>query len=134
MSTPSESKPKSKTGMARIWAAFFYSLHGLGFAISNSSAFRQELIAAILLSGLLPFLPLSLLWKGLLLFSTWSILVAELLNTAVECAIDLVTSEYHILAKRSKDLGSAAVLINIIVTAILWGCAIFLILNPSSSG
>ena len=119
----------TKTGIARIWAAFFYSLNGLRFAISNEAAFRQEVCIAVVLLVVLLFLPLSLLWKGLLFFSTTSVLVVELLNSAIETVVDIVSPEYHELAKRAKDLGSAAVLVSIVLVIVLWGGAIFIILQ-----
>jgi len=118
-----------KTGIARIWAAFFYSLNGLRLAISNEAAFRQEACIAVVLLVVLLFLPLSLLWKGLLFFATTSVLVVELLNSAIETVVDIVSPEYHELAKRAKDLGSAAVLVSIVLAIVLWGCAIFIILQ-----
>jgi len=119
----------TKTGIARIWAAFFYSLNGLRLAISNEAAFRQEACIAVVLLVVLLFLPLSLLWKGLLFFSTTSVLVVELLNSAIETVVDIVSPEYHELAKRAKDLGSAAVLVSIVFAIVLWGVAIFIILQ-----
>ena len=74
------------------------------------------------------FLPISLLWKGLLFFATTSVLIVELLNSSIESVVDLASPEYHILAKRAKDLGSAAVLVSIVVAVILWGGAIYTIL------
>jgi diacylglycerol kinase (ATP) len=121
-------KLTTKTGIARIWAAFFYSLNGLGFAISNEAAFRQEVCIAVVLWVVLLFLPLSLLWKGLLFFATTSVLVVELLNSAIETVVDIVSPEYQELAKRAKDLGSAAVLVSIVLVIVLWGCAFFIIL------
>ncbi len=122
-------KLTTKTGIARIWAAFFYSLNGLRFAISNEAAFRQEMCIVVVLLVVLLFLPLSLLWKGLLFFATTSVLVVELLNSAIETVVDIASPEYHELAKRAKDLGSAAVLVSIVFTIVLWGCAIFIILQ-----
>ena len=75
------------------------------------------------------FLPLSLFWKGLLFFATTSILVVELLNSAIESVVDIASPEYHELAKRAKDLGSAAVLVSIVLAVVLWGIAIFIILQ-----
>lgn len=122
-------KRTTKTGITKIWAAFFYSLNGLRFAISNEAAFRQEVcIAIVLLVGLL-FLPLSLFWKGLLFFATTSVLVVELLNSAIESVVDIASPEYHELAKRAKDLGSASVLVSIVIAMVLWGVAIFIILQ-----
>ena len=119
----------TKTGIARIWDAFFYSLHGLLFAISNETAFRQEICIVVVLFVALWFLPLSLFWKGLLFFATTSILVVELLNSAIESVVDIASPEYHDLAKRAKDLGSAAVLVSIVLAVVLWGVAIFIILQ-----
>ena len=121
--------PKAKTGVSRIWSAFLYSLHGLGFALHNEAAFRQEcFIVAVLLIVLL-FLPLSFLWKGLLFFASVSVLIVELLNSAIEAIVDMASPDYHIRAKRAKDLGSAAVLVSIVVALLLWCGAIVTIIR-----
>jgi len=122
-------KPPIKTGIARIWAAFFYSLNGLRHAISNEAAFQQEAFIVFIASAALFFLPLSFAWKGLLFFATASLLVVELLNSAIESVVDMVSPEYHLLAKRAKDLGSAAVFVSIVIAVALWGSAIFTILQ-----
>jgi len=120
-------KPPVKTGIVRIWAAFFYSLNGLRHAISNETAFQQEAFIVVIASAALFFLPLSFAWKGLLLFATAAVLVVELLNSAIESVVDMASPKYHLLAKRAKDLGSAAVLVSIVVAVVLWGIAIFII-------
>ena len=120
-------KPTAKTGIARIWAAFFYSLNGLRFAIRNEAAFRQETCIIVVLLIVLLFLPLSFLWKGLLFFASIVIIIVELLNSAIESVVDMTSPEYHILAKRAKDLGSAAVLISIVLAIVLWSGAILTI-------
>ncbi|MCW9096495.1 MAG: diacylglycerol kinase [Ignavibacteriaceae bacterium] len=122
-------KLTTKTGIARIWAAVFYSLNGLRLAISNEAAFRQEASIVVVLLVVLLFLPLSLFWKGLLFFATTSVLVVELLNSAIESVVDIASPEYHGLAKRAKDLGSAAVLVSIVFAIVLWAGAIFTILQ-----
>ena len=121
-------KPTTKTGIVRIWAAFFYSLNGLRFAISNEAAFRQEACIVVIVSVALLFVPLSLVWKGLLFLATTVVLVVELLNSAIESVVDIASPEYHVLAKRAKDLGSAAVLVSIVLAVVLWSVAIFRIL------
>ena len=121
--------PPKKTGIARIWAAFSYSLNGLRFAISNEAAFRQEVCIVSIVTVVLLFLPLSFVWKGLLFFATTAVLVVELLNSAIESVVDMVSPEYHILAKRAKNLGSAAVLMSIVFAVVLWSGAIFIILQ-----
>jgi diacylglycerol kinase (ATP) len=70
------------------------------------------------------FLPLDLFWKALLFIATASVLVVELLNTALEAIVDMASPEYHDLAKKAKDLGSAAVLLMITTVVILWGLAL----------
>lgn len=123
-------KPKKNTGIKRVWAALFHSIDGLRFAISNEVAFQQEVFVAIIAIIVLFFLPLSLAYKGLLLLATLIILVVELLNSSIENVVNLISPEYHILAKRAKDIGSAAVLVSIVVAIILWGGAIFTIFFP----
>jgi diacylglycerol kinase (ATP) len=122
-------KLMTKTGIDRIWAAFFYSLNGLRFAIANEAAFRQEACTVVVLLVVLLFLPLSLFWKGLLFFATTSVLVVELLNSAIESVVDIASPEFHDLARRAKDLGSAAVFVSIVFAIVLWGGAIFIILQ-----
>ncbi len=116
--------PERKTGLARIWAAFFYSLNGLRLAITSESAFIQETVVFLAAMVALFFLPLDLFWKALLFISTASVLVVELLNTALEAIVDMASPEYHDLAKKAKDLGSAAVLLMITTVVILWCLAL----------
>lgn len=107
-----------------------YSLNGLRYALASAAAFRQEAsIISIATVGLL-FLPLSLEWKGLLFLAMAVVLVVELLNSAIEAVVDLVSPEYHVLAKHAKDLGSSAVLVSLILAMVLWGTAIFRLMSP----
>jgi diacylglycerol kinase (ATP) len=122
-------KPKQKAGFPRIWAAFIYSLNGLRFAIFNEAAFRQEAFVAVIFSIVLLFLPVALIWKGVLFFATVSVLVVELLNSAIESVVNIASPEYHLLAKRAKDLGSAAVFFSICLAIVLWSCAIVTIIQ-----
>ena len=124
-----ENKPAEKTGMDRIWAAFFYSLNGLRFAIAKEAAFRQETCVIAIFLIALYYLPLSPVWKGLIFLTTALVLIVELLNSAIESVVDLASPEYHDLAKQAKDLGSAAVLVSIVVAAVLWASAIIQIIR-----
>lgn len=117
-------KPPKKTGFARMLAACSYSLEGLRSTFSTEAAFRQELYLVTLASAGLLFLPLSSEWKGLLFFATTAVLVVELLNSAIESVVDLASAEYHELAKRAKDIGSAAVFVSIALALLLWSGAI----------
>jgi diacylglycerol kinase (ATP) len=114
----------NKTGIARIFAAFSYSADGLGGAFRHEAAFRQELALYVLLLPLLYLLPVSLPFKCLLFSANTLVLIVELLNSAVESVVDLVSPDYNIYAKRAKDMGSAAVLLSLILAAGLWASAL----------
>jgi len=108
------------TGLTRIYKAAGYSLKGLTAAWKNEAAFRQEAIVvvpAILLSF---YLDVSSIERILMIGSLILVLVAELLNSAVEAAIDRIGPEFHTLSGRAKDMGSAAVLIAIIFAVFTW--------------
>lgn len=110
----------NKHGMARISAAFFYSVDGLRSAFRNEEAFRQEAILFLILLAVIVFLPVSLPTKLSLLAANSLVLIVELLNSAVEAVVDMASPDYHILAKRAKDMGSAAVLLSLLVAGCLW--------------
>ncbi|MFA6930349.1 MAG: diacylglycerol kinase [Lentisphaeria bacterium] len=121
--------PGKKKGIAHLWNATLYTSNGLK-AVSNETAFRHELLAGCLLlpaAWLLPF-PL---WQALILNLLWgAVLVVEILNTALEAVVDLVSPGYHPLAKRAKDLGSAAVGLSLTMNVLVWGLAVYLLAYP----
>jgi diacylglycerol kinase (ATP) len=119
---------KLRTGVSRVWHALGYSLSGLK-AGWGETAFRQEATLAIFL------LPLSF-WLGrtwveiaLLAGSILAVGIVELLNTAIESAIDRIGPEWHDLSKRAKDMGSAAVLLSLLFCMGVWAAAIVTKLN-----
>lgn len=114
-----------KTGFIRIWNAFKYSLDGLKAAAQDEAAFRQELGLCLVLIPIAAIAPFSLFYKALLIFSMVMVLVVELLNTSIEALTDLYTKEYHSLAKKAKDCGSAAVLLSLLISGSLWGIGIY---------
>ncbi len=117
-------KPIPKKGIQRIYHAFLYSLSGLRTAIGGS-AFRQEFCLYIVLLITLFFMPITIPFKCLLLLANTMVLIVELLNSSIEAVVDLASPDYHELAKRAKDMGSAATLVSITLAIILWGCAIY---------
>ena len=120
-----ESPHKGKTGLRRIWNALFYSLDGLKAAYRHEDAFRQEVWLALVLIPLALFLPVSGIGKALMMASVLMVLIVELLNSAVEATVDRVSLEHHRLAKRAKDIGSAAVLFSLINVAVVWLLVLF---------
>lgn len=109
------------TGLARFYYATRYSIKGLRAAYRSEPAFRYELWAATLLLPLAFWLAQSGLQLGLLISSLLFVLIMELINTAIEAVVDRAGTEFHALAGLAKDLGSAAVLLALFITALIWG-------------
>jgi diacylglycerol kinase (ATP) len=120
-----ESPHKGKTGLRRIWNAMFYSIEGLKAAYRHEDAFRQEVLLAVLLIPLAFFVPASGSGKALMIGSVLLVLIVELLNSAVEATVDRVSLEHHRLAKRAKDIGSAAVMMSLANVVIVWLLVLF---------
>jgi len=116
-----ESPHKSRSGLVRIWRALFYSLAGLRSAWHAESAFRQELALALVLIPIALAVPASLTQKAILIACVMLVLITELLNSAVESTVDRISLENHVLAKRAKDIGSAAVFVALANLTIVWG-------------
>lgn len=116
---------KGKTGWRRVRNAFFYSLEGLGAAFRHEDAFRQELILAALLIPVALLLPASGVGKALMIGSVLLVIIVELLNSAVEATVDRISLENHDLAKRAKDMGSAAVMISLVNAGLTWLLVLF---------
>ena len=115
---------KDRTGISRMWHATGYSMAGLRAGWSET-AFRQEMLASIVL------LPAAF-WIGqhwtevaVLAGTVLLVMIVELLNTAVEAAIDRIGPEWHDLSKRAKDMGSAAVLLSLVLCLGTWSAALY---------
>jgi len=107
-------------GLRRLIDATRYSLAGLAAAARHETAFRQELVLAAVLVPLGLWLGASGIERALLAGSVLLVLVVELLNSALETAVDRVSLEDHDLSRRAKDLGSAAVMLALVNAAIVW--------------
>ena len=127
MTKPEErtSRHKGKAGLARIWRALFYSFAGLTSAYRKESAFRQELALAVVLVLIAVALPATLVQIALLINAVLLVLVAELLNSAVEATVDRISFDNHELAKQAKDIGSAAVFVSLVGCAVIWGLVLY---------
>jgi diacylglycerol kinase (ATP) len=111
---------KGRRGLRRIVNATRYSIDGLAAAWRHENAFRQELVLCVVLLPVALFLPLPGAEKVLLIASLLLVLIVELLNTAIEAAVDRDSVEINPLGKRAKDYGSAAVMIALFVAGITW--------------
>lgn len=116
---------QSLTDTGRIVRAFRYSLQGLHAAYKKESAFRQELILAAILLPLAVWLGRTGVERALLIGSVLLVLIVELLNSAVEVTVDRGGKDWDELAGRAKDMGSAAVLIALLLLAATWGLMLF---------
>ncbi|MBP9805133.1 MAG: diacylglycerol kinase [Candidatus Accumulibacter sp.] len=120
-----ESPYKGQTGLRRLWNALHYSRAGLRAAYVAEDAFRQELLLAALLIPLALFLSPNGLGLALMIGSVLLVLIVELLNSAIEATVDRISLDEHPLAKRAKDVGSAAVLLALLNVLAVWACVLF---------
>lgn len=115
---------KDRKGLNRVWHALGYSVAGLK-AGWHETAFRQEAIASLVLIPAAFWLGRSWVETALLAGSVTLVMIVELLNTGIETAIDRIGPEWHDLSKRAKDMGSAAVLLSLLLCAGIWVTALF---------
>lgn len=114
-----------KTGFRRIINAAFYSWAGMRFAWRNEAAFRQEVTLAVILIPAAFWVGADAVQRALLIGTCLIVLIVELLNSGIEAVVDRVGDEYHKLSGSAKDLGSAAVLISLLLTVTVWGLVIY---------
>ncbi len=103
-----------------------YAIEGAKTVLKSEKSFKTQLLVIALIGIALIFINISTVTKLVLFFSTWIILVAEAFNSAIERVVDLVTQDYHQLAKEAKDIGSFGVLLAFIVIATIWGVALYI--------
>ncbi len=115
-----ESPYKGKTGLKRVWNALTYSLDGLSAAFRHEDAFRQEVLLALVLIPIALCTHATGVGKALMVAAVLLVLVVELLNSGIESVTDRISLEDHVLAKRAKDMGSAAVMIALINVPVVW--------------
>jgi diacylglycerol kinase (ATP) len=111
---------KGKTGLRRLINAFGYSMEGLSAAYKNEDAFRQELRLAFILIPLAAYLGSTGMERAVMIACVFLVIIVELLNSSVEATVDRISLDHHLLAKRAKDIGSAAVLLSLINLVVVW--------------
>ena len=111
---------KSRGGFERLRAAVKYSLNGFRQAWHEEAAFRQELMLCAALLPVALFVPVSVVERIVLVGSGVLVLVVELLNSAIEAVVDRVSFDRHELSQRAKDLGSAAVMLSLLLAGLCW--------------
>ena len=116
---------KGKPGLKRIWNALFYSLDGFAAAFRHEDAFRVEVLLALVLIPIALHMHVDGIGKALMVAAVLLVLVVELINSSIEAITDRVSLENHVLAKRAKDMGSAAVMLALINAPVVWLLVIF---------
>lgn len=119
-----ESPFKGKTGLRRLLNAVGYSIAGIKAAYRNEDAFRQEVIMAIVLIPLAFYLGETRIEMALMIACVMLVIIVELVNSSIEATVDRISLENHLLAKRAKDIGSAAVMLSLFNLVIVWGLII----------
>ena len=111
---------KGKTGLKRLVNAFGYSIAGTLAAFKHEDAFRQEVILAAILTPIAIYYGETAIDQALMISSLFLIIIVELLNSSIEATVDRISVKHHKLAKRAKDIGSAAVFFSLINAAVIW--------------
>ena len=111
---------KGKTGFKRLMNAFCYSINGTLAAFKHEDAFRQEVILSAILIPLALYLGQTEIEQALMIASIILVIIVELLNSSVEATVDRISVKRHKLAKRAKDIGSAAVFFSLINATVIW--------------
>jgi diacylglycerol kinase (ATP) len=111
---------KGKTGLRRLMNAFGYSIAGTLAAFKHEDAFRQEVVLAVVLTPAALFFGETAIDQALMISSLLFIIVVELLNSSIEATVDRISVKHHKLAKRAKDIGSAAVFFSLINAVVIW--------------
>ena len=116
---------KSRGAFHRLWNALFYSLDGLSAAFRHEDPFRLEVLLALILIPIALHTPATGIGKAVMIAAVLLVLIVELLNSSIEAVTDRVSLEDHVLAKRAKDMASAAVMISLINVPVVWLLVLF---------
>jgi len=111
---------KGKTGLRRLINAFGYSIAGTFAAFKHEDAFRQEAILTAILTPVALHYGATAIEQALMISSLLLVIIVELLNSSIEATVDRISVKHHKLAKRAKDIGSAAVFFSLINAAVIW--------------
>jgi diacylglycerol kinase (ATP) len=120
-----ETNHKHRPGLSHAWHATIIALQGLRAAWRHEDAFRQEVLVAAVAIPVALLTPADHIGKAMMIASIFLVLIVELLNSALEATVDHTSLERHPLAKRAKDIASAAVLLSIMNALVMWGLVLY---------
>jgi diacylglycerol kinase (ATP) len=112
--------PEKRQGFARVIRALTYSWHGVRAAFQSEPAFRQEVFLTIILLPLAFWVDVSDAERVALIIPIFLMLITELVNTAIETLVERISPEWHDMSKKAKDIGSAIVLLSLVLLVISW--------------
>jgi diacylglycerol kinase (ATP) len=119
---PPESKRRD---FRNFFQSVGYALEGFRAALKHEPSFREDLLFVAILTPLAVILPVNAVSTAVMITSLFIIVIAELLNSAIEWTIDDISLEKRPFAKRAKDMGSAAVFISYINCIVVWGVILY---------
>ncbi|NPA55770.1 MAG: diacylglycerol kinase [Epsilonproteobacteria bacterium] len=102
-----------------------YALEGMYALLRYETSFKIEILVCIVLCLVLYWWDIKITYKAILFASMMLVLITEAINSAIEAVVDLCTTQFHILAKRAKDIGSSAVFLSIVLSVGMWGFVLF---------
>jgi diacylglycerol kinase (ATP) len=120
---------KSSLNLTHVWRAFRYSMAGIASALRHEDAFKQELALAVLMIPATFFMDVGWTMRTLMIASVLLVLLVELVNSSIEAVVDYISKERHPLAKRAKDMGSAAVFMSLITCGFVWTIGVLMCLG-----
>ena len=103
-----------------LWKNGVYALEGLLDITKNETSFKWQIFMLFVLGTIAWVLPISFGYSSILFISIFLPILAEVANSAIERVVDLVTSDYHILAKQAKDVGATMVILSLLVMSMIW--------------
>lgn len=118
-------KRRGLRGPGELWQAYVWSYKGLRAALKHEAAFRTEVFGAAIAIPVGLWLGDNSVERALLVGSVLIILIVEMLNSALEAAVDRVSKKQHKLSGRAKDMGSGAVFLSLLLTATIWTLVLF---------
>ena len=122
----SQDKAKLNKPKHNLFRNGVYALEGFVDIVKNETSFKWQLLLLLVMGIVACQLPISFAYSSILFISLFIPLLAEVVNSAIERVVDLVTLDYHILAKQAKDVGATIVLLSLLVTALIWGATLAL--------
>ncbi len=124
MNAPVEPPPTKRRSLRNFFSSVRFSLEGFFAALSHEPSFREDLIFVVILTPFAVILPVNAVSTAVMIVSLFLIIIVELLNSAIEWTIDYISTEKHPMAKRAKDMASAAVFLSYVNCFVVWAVII----------